>query len=565
MPDDDMYRKLLSGEITADEIQSNPELMLMAKRVYGRDALENMGVYPKEIGTYDSDEQGIDLPDIDLPSPISEEMGASNLKNKDVGQLSLGVGLKKIFYNYKARRVIAIGFFIRLFLAPWTSHSTDAAAYFLGVSDMIHNSSSPYTSLDFSYPPVLMIFLYPFLQVASIFSDPGTWASTPDEMGVLCTQVSICTTIVPSPAFNLLLKAPLILSDIFTGMVIFSILLHIKNDDVALRGMAIYVLNPLTIWVSAVLGQSDSMLSMFVLLSIFYLLKDDLISSGIMFGLSVMTKGYSLPLAVFIGLFAVLFNERRKELSASFIGKEELFRGIKIGGSSIIVALGLTIPMMTLGNAGVIFSRQIQRPFRPGGVSPFSISRLDFVPTDEINSEGRLSRTIEFFHSIGLEYIIGILIIYFLYSKYSKDSFSVEESLIIGCTVHLYFLIFLLGSINSQYLVVLVGLMSISVFYAPNYELSILILKISCLLAAIFGIGIVSMNYSFIPLAANTEILDLSRLVDSIITQWDAPGLLTKTSREDRGVIVGFGSWALLTWVLTQICRALFNAEESNV
>ena len=107
--------------------------------------------------------------------------------------------------------------------------------------------------------------------------------------------------------------------------------------------------------------------------------------------------------------------------------------------------------------------------------------------------------------------------------------------------------------------------MSISVFYAPNYDLSIFILKISCLLAAIFGIGIVSMNYSFIPLAANTEILDLSRLVDSIIAQWDAPGLLTKTSREDRGVIVGFGSWALLTWVLTQICRALFTAEESNV
>ena len=565
MADDEVYRELLSGKITSDEIQSNPELIRMARRVYGREVFDVMGIYPEEIGPPDADEVRSDFHDSDFPRPIGEEIVASALKSKDTVNSSLGSGFKKVFSNPTARRIILMGLFLRLFLAPWTSHSTDIAAHFLGVSDMIQNGSSPYSSLDFSYPPVLMIILYPFLLIASIFSDPGTWAATPDEMGALCTSIPICTRIVPSPTFNLLLKTPLIFSDIIAGIVIFSILLHIKNEEFAVSGMGIYVLNPLTIWVSAVLGQSDSMLSMFVLLSIFYLLKNDLISSGIMFGLSVMTKGYSLPLAVFIGLFAILFNKRRKEFSDPVIGKEEVIRGMKIGGGSIIVALGLTIPMMTIGGAGVIFSRQIQRPFRPGGVSPFSISRLEFVPTDEFNSGGKLSQTIEFVHSMGLEYLIGILIIYFLYSKYSKGALGWEKSLLIGCTIHLYFSIFLLGAINSQYLVVLVGLMSISVSYAPNYETSIFLLKISCFLAAVFGIGVVSMSYDFIPLAAYTEIIDFSRLVDSIITQWEAPGLLTDTSREDRGVIVGFGAWAMLTWVLTQICRPLLNAEESNV
>tara|TARA_B100000963_G_C22638011_1_gene678651 strand:+ start:3479 stop:5176 length:1698 start_codon:yes stop_codon:yes gene_type:complete len=565
MTDDNLYRKLLSGEITRDEIQSNPELINMARRVYGKEVFDVMGIYQKEIQPSDANELRSDFPDLDLPRPIDEETVASEIKSKDTVGLSLGNGLKKLFSNPKARRLIIIGLFLRLILAPWTSHSTDIAAHFLGVSDMIHNSSSPYSSLDFSYPPVLMIFLYPLLLIASIFSDPGTWATTPDEMGALCTKVSICTTIVPSPTFNLLLKTPLIFSDIIAGIVIFSILLHIKNEDFAVSGMGIYILNPLTIWVSAVLGQSDSMLSMFVLLSIFYLLRNDLISSGIMFGLSVMTKGYSLPLAVSIGLFAIFFNGRMRKYSDRIIGMEEVIRGMKIGGGSIIVALGLTIPMMTIGGAGVIFSRQIQRPFRPGGVSPFSISRLEFVPTDEFNNSGGLSQTIEFLHSMGLEYLIGIFIIYFLYNRYSKGALRGDESLITGLTLHLYFSIFLLGAINPQYLVVLVGLMSISVFYAPNYKLSILLLKISCFLAAIFGVGVVSLNYDFIPLAAYTEIIDFSRLVDSIITQWEAPGLFTKTSREDRGVIVGFGAWALFTWVLTQICRPLLNAEGSNV
>ena len=91
-------------------------------------------------------------------------------------------------------------------------------------------------------------------------------------------------------------------------------------------------------------GAVDSILAMFVLLSIYYLIKDDLISSGIMFGLSVMTKGYSLPLAVFIGSFTAFKN---KYFTSFSMGRKRC-QITQDWNTIIIVAISLTIPLITI-------------------------------------------------------------------------------------------------------------------------------------------------------------------------------------------------------------------------
>ena len=136
MPNYDLYRKLLSGDITPEEIQSDNELILMARRVYGREALEDMGVYLEEIESYDAHEQIGDFVDLDLPKPMDEQLFPSGgAKSKGSSEFSLGNGLMKIISTPAPRRVIIIGLSLRLLLAPWTSHSTDIAAHFLGVSE----------------------------------------------------------------------------------------------------------------------------------------------------------------------------------------------------------------------------------------------------------------------------------------------------------------------------------------------------------------------------------------------------------------------------------------------
>ncbi len=559
MSDNDPFRRLLSGEMSPEELADNPQLIVMARRIYGKSALEDLGISLPPVELDIKTDQNIGISDIEFPETqeIPTDFSHAERNNNDP---SIFRSVKFILSNPKPRRIILLALIIRILLAPWASHQTDVTAYFLGVSDMIPNADSPYASLDFPYPPVLMIILFPIFKILSQFSDPGNWASTPDEMGVLCSEVSICTTIVPSSTFNFFFKLPLIVSDIISGIVIFTIISSFRNFETSQRGMAIYLLNPLTIWVSSVLGQSDSMLAMFVLLSIYYLIKDDLISSGIMFGLSVMTKGYSLPLAVFIGSFAVLF--KKTNISTSFsMGREEIVRSLKIGIPSMIVAISLTIPLITIGGAQVIFSRQIQRPFRPGGVSPFSLARFDFVPTEKINEGGIVLAVLETLHSIGLEYFIGLIIAFYLYKKKYGRNLGREESLILGCTAHVYFLIFLLGSVNAQYLVILVGMMTISILISKSPEVPIRLLYTSTIFAALFGIGIVSMTYDLIPLAANTDLLDLSRLVESISTQWSSPGLLTSTAREDRMTLFGFASWFFITCSFIFVIKRIFERE----
>ena len=68
MPDSDAVRRLLEGNIDPVEIEQNPELYSMAERIYGSEALEEMGVLPPEIG--ESPEEvdfGVISDDISLP------------------------------------------------------------------------------------------------------------------------------------------------------------------------------------------------------------------------------------------------------------------------------------------------------------------------------------------------------------------------------------------------------------------------------------------------------------------------------------------------------------------
>ena len=43
MPSDELFRRLLSGDVSPEEIEANPDLVTLAMRIYGREALEDLG------------------------------------------------------------------------------------------------------------------------------------------------------------------------------------------------------------------------------------------------------------------------------------------------------------------------------------------------------------------------------------------------------------------------------------------------------------------------------------------------------------------------------------------
>ena len=68
MTDSDAVRRLLEGDIDPVEIEQNPELYSMAERIYGSEALEEMGVHAPEI-VEASDEVGLGMISDDITLP----------------------------------------------------------------------------------------------------------------------------------------------------------------------------------------------------------------------------------------------------------------------------------------------------------------------------------------------------------------------------------------------------------------------------------------------------------------------------------------------------------------
>ena len=73
MPNSDSVRRLLEGDIDPVEIEQDPELYSMAERIYGSEALEEMGVLAPEIGETSKEvDSGMISDDISLPDFIPE-------------------------------------------------------------------------------------------------------------------------------------------------------------------------------------------------------------------------------------------------------------------------------------------------------------------------------------------------------------------------------------------------------------------------------------------------------------------------------------------------------------
>ena len=84
MPDPEAVRRLLTGEINPPEIEDDPGLYSMAERIYGAEALEEMGVSAPTISAPRLSSENLPItPDVTLPDfvpvlPDSKSSGKSS-------------------------------------------------------------------------------------------------------------------------------------------------------------------------------------------------------------------------------------------------------------------------------------------------------------------------------------------------------------------------------------------------------------------------------------------------------------------------------------------------------
>jgi Gpi18-like mannosyltransferase len=184
-------------------------------------------------------------------------------------------------------QILILGILIRVVLSPFFRHPFDVTAWkFLGmISYDLRINPVPYTSF---YGPCWLFTLlgsYPVYLLVSLFR--------------------------PSDLFlNLVIRLPIIFGDLITAVLLFKIT---KSKLAA----GLWFLNPYVIFISAVHGQFDVLPTLFVLLSMYFLVKKQNLASAVSLAVGI---GYKV-FPVFLIPFFLLFSVRNfgKKIAAKYL------------------------------------------------------------------------------------------------------------------------------------------------------------------------------------------------------------------------------------------------------
>ncbi len=215
------------------------------------------------------------------------------------------------------------GFILRLFFIGNEGFKTDVSTYeawAIGLTQ--HGLASFYSTIGFAdYPPGYFYIL------AAVGHFWQLFFAAHDRNDAILRD---------------LVKLPAILADLGVGALVYGIVRRFAGSGFALAAAALYLLNPATIYISAVWGQVDSVSGFFALLAIYALLRSEergatpwIIGAWLSFGYSLLIKPQAAVLLPLIVAFAFVDpNRRRERLSASAIGAV----------AAILLALVLTEP-----------------------------------------------------------------------------------------------------------------------------------------------------------------------------------------------------------------------------
>jgi len=256
--------------------------------------------------------------------------------------------LAKKFFKSKTAFILTFAVLIRFSLAPFTEHRYDmyiwrlnqAFAYQYGV-----NPLNPPEWIDknatvffWSYPPLWLFCLLAAYPIYATVSHPTLPANVSELWRDMYTFNNPCEayrSFKPEnlPLLDLLIKTPLILSDLLITLLLLKILREFSQEEKVREHAYMWILNPYVIFISAVWGMFDTLPTLFTLLAVWLFLKGKVNRSAISLAAAALFKMYPI---VFAPLLALMhYKKYRKPLSAV---------------EYLLTAAGLTILVMLLVN-----------------------------------------------------------------------------------------------------------------------------------------------------------------------------------------------------------------------
>lgn len=189
--------------------------------------------------------------------------------------------------------LIALGLGIRLVIAPFLTFDLDTH-YWVQALALVDNDEGLYGSLGYFYTPVWGYVMSVMAGIGTLLGVTDYATLIPDVIGMVTGEFPVAPEIT-SPAFNVLMKIPIILADIACALLIRQIVIELIGDGrKATVAMALWLLCPLAIVESTMHVMFDSISAMMLLLAVLLAVRRRYFLAGASLSLGVLTKFFPM-------------------------------------------------------------------------------------------------------------------------------------------------------------------------------------------------------------------------------------------------------------------------------
>lgn len=198
----------------------------------------------------------------------------------------------------RLREVLLLGVLVRVAIAPFFAHPFDVYSWYT-VGESVTSGKQPLESFLVPYGYSFFLFVFPAAFAFNFLSAyTGSFTIPMSSLNPALIPGSPFTIlVVPGPLFDLLVKLPLILSDLIIALVMYKLITrHVGDERIAVSAAALWFLNPLTIWVSSGWGMFDTLPALFTVLGLYFLLDKKFVYAGALIAMAIEMKYYAVVL-----------------------------------------------------------------------------------------------------------------------------------------------------------------------------------------------------------------------------------------------------------------------------
>lgn len=404
-------------------------------------------------------------------------------------------------------KVLILGLIIRLAIAPWTSYTFDTHPFYSASVDMLAGAGM-YGHAVYSYPPGFGLVLYPFMLLLSLFMDPSMFGSFQPGMIETGVVTSLITPFVTSPAFNLAYKAPLIIGDMLTASMLYVLVLDWKGEKAGRIAYMLWFLNPLVIWIGAVMGQFDVLAVLCTLLAVYFFLRDRYALAGLAMGAGVMMKVYPAYLGFLF--LALLLLDQGAEWKARLRSTAKLAGGFLISLLSAVPFLFTTPAMLDM-----ILRRAGNDSY--GGVNIWFLSPLS--GGNEVGGATGQS-VLGILQSPIFTMLIGFILAVVISVILARSDRPLRDKVFTGSLFILVIALLFRSVTNPQHILWVLPFVVLASLSDPRFRTPMLLLTLSGLLASLSLCSPAAFLY---PTAVYTPFLELEQLNAWAIAYFNNP------------------------------------------